>query len=121
MAERNTFSTELEEVAGAQKLFDCFGYWPNFHDAEVISVHLNRVGPSALLVHTWDTKDSVDAQGYFVQQTHVLVSFLLYEISELSLEAFNRQNVLFGLELVCKRSHRRNVRNLSHIEFDNRI
>jgi hypothetical protein len=36
------FPPELEAVEGAKNLRDWFGYWPNFHDAEVISLHLNR-------------------------------------------------------------------------------
>jgi hypothetical protein len=36
------FPPELEAVEGAKNLRDWFGYWPNFHDAEMISLHLNR-------------------------------------------------------------------------------
>ena len=30
------FPPELEVVEGAKNLRDWFGYWPSFHDAEVI-------------------------------------------------------------------------------------
>jgi hypothetical protein len=51
----------LEAVEGAKSLCDWFGYWPSFHDAEVISLHLNRRGLSSLALHTWEmTKDLTD-------------------------------------------------------------
>jgi hypothetical protein len=99
MADRKTLPTELAGVTGAQKLFDWFGYWPSFHDAEVISLHLNRGAPSVLKVHVCSYEDDVDPEGYFVSQKHVIVKFLLHEVSELELEDFSCQNVLFGLEL----------------------
>ena len=33
---------ELECIEGGTKLRDWFGYWPNFHDGKVISLHLLR-------------------------------------------------------------------------------
>jgi hypothetical protein len=104
VAERNTLPTELEGVKGAQELLDWFGYWPNFHDAEVTSVQLNRAGTSSLAVHVWQTTDRVDAQGYFARQKHAVVSFLLSGISELELAEFNHQNVLGSLNLTSKDS-----------------
>jgi hypothetical protein len=46
---------EIGEIPGAVELHDWFGYWPDFHDAEIISLHLNRKGCSSLRVHAWDT------------------------------------------------------------------
>ena len=34
---------DLQEISGAAELRDWFGYWPMFHDAEIISLHLNRL------------------------------------------------------------------------------
>ena len=104
MAEPNTLPTDLGQVKGAQDLFDWFGYWPKFHDAEVTSVHLNRAGSSSLEVHAWETTNSVDAEGYFATQKHAVVTFLLYEIWELALEEFNHQNILDRLDLVRRDS-----------------
>jgi len=92
-------ATELAGIAGAQALYDWFGYWPSFHDAEVVSLHLNRGVASVLKVHAWDTSDEVDPDGFYAQQKHVKVSFLLYDVTELGLEDFSCQNVLSGLEL----------------------
>ena len=53
------FSTELAGIAGAPELYDWFGRWPHFHDAEVLSPHLNRTGSSVLTVHAWDMTGKV--------------------------------------------------------------
>ncbi|HEX8896508.1 MAG TPA: hypothetical protein VF783_24540, partial [Terriglobales bacterium] len=60
------FSTELAGIAGAPELYDWFGRWPQFHDAEVLSPHLNRTGSSVLTVHAWDMRDKVDSDGFYV-------------------------------------------------------
>ena len=93
------FPTELTGIAGAQELYDWFGCWPQFHDAEVLSLHLNRTGSSVLTVHAWDMTDHVDSDGFYVLQKHVIVRFLLDGITESSFEDFNHQNVLFSLRL----------------------
>jgi Immunity protein 50 len=91
------FPTELEAVEGATSLRDWFGYWPSFHDAEVIWLHLNRRAASSLLLHTWEMTKETDERGYYVLAKHVVVEFVLQEILGLSLNGFSHQNVIFGL------------------------
>ncbi|HTU36228.1 MAG TPA: Imm50 family immunity protein [Candidatus Acidoferrum sp.] len=89
----------LAEVGGADGLFNWFGYWPSFHDAEILSLELNRTGESTLSVKTWEIANEVDIQGYYVLRKHVTVHFLLEGISNLELTGFSVQNVIFGLEI----------------------
>lgn len=89
----------LESITGAPELYDWFGYWPDFHDAEIVSLHLNRRGPSYLAVHTWETTKRLNSQGYNECEKHVVVEFILHDISALSLEGFSGQNVIFRLAL----------------------
>jgi hypothetical protein len=93
------FPPELEAVEGAKNLRDWFGYWPSFHDGEVIEMHLCRSSVSSIKIHTWETTNEVDAHGYNIMTKHVVVEFLFKGISSLSLSGFNNQNVLFGLAL----------------------
>jgi len=93
---------ELNVIVGAQDLHDWFGYWPRFHDAEIVSLHLNRRGPSSLLIHTWEMTNKVDERGFYVLEKHVLVEFVLEDILELELGGFSNQNVVFGLDLKKK-------------------
>jgi Immunity protein 50 len=88
---------ELEKIPGVTKLHDWFGYWPDFHDAEVVSLHLNRKGNSFLRVHTWDTTKELDEKGYYVQAKHIVVEFILESVSDLCLNDFSGQNVISGL------------------------
>ena len=91
------FPIALEAVEGAKSLYEWFGYWPSFHDAEVISLHLNRRGSSSLTLHTWEMTKGVDDKGYYVLAKHVVVEFAMKDVVGLSLNGFSNQNVIFGL------------------------
>src|SRR5689334_8725433 len=88
---------KFPDVPGAAELFAWFGFWPNFHDGEVI--HLNREGPSHLRVHTWERTNDVDSRGYYVTRKYVVVTFILENITDTDLDEFNHQNVLSDLTL----------------------
>ena len=77
--------TELELIAGAKELFDWFGYWPDFHDAEVLKFHLDPATSSSLVVHTWEMTNRVNAEGYYDLTKHVVVEFVLEEMSKVDL------------------------------------
>lgn len=89
--------TDLQEIPGAAELHDWFGYWPTFHDAEIISLHLNRKGCSNLHVHTWEMTKEIDDKGYYVAAKHVVVEFAFENVFALDLIGFNDQNVIIGL------------------------
>ena len=71
----------------------CNGSWPCFHDSEVISLHLNRAGPSILSVHvggfpqqTLDfKKDAISADWHpcLGPPQATLITFLVEDIDEL--------------------------------------
>ena len=92
----------LDAIAGAQELHDWFGYWPSFHDGEIISLHLNRTNPSSLKIHTWEMTKELDEAGYYLVTKDVVVEFLI-DISGtddcLELSGFSGQNVVFGLDI----------------------
>ena len=84
-----------------QALLDHFGYWPSFHDANVISY----AGPTAecqtvdLTLHTWEMTSEVDAKGYYVLRKHALVAFRFAGVHDASLERFDSGNILFGMDI----------------------
>ncbi len=94
-----TLPTELKSIKGAQELYNWFGFWPSFHDAEVVRLHLNRKGPSYLAAHTWEMTERVDSKGYYELAKHAVVQFVLEDLLTLSLEGFSGQNVIFGLSI----------------------
>ncbi len=94
-----TIANGFAGVPGAQGLHDFFGYWPTFHDAEIIRLHLNRSGDSFLALHTWESTTDVDDRGYYVNRKHVVVEFVFRGITRLELTGFSHQNVVFGLKV----------------------
>lgn len=86
-------------IPGANQLAEWFGYWPSFHDAEMIEIHFTRKEASWLKIHTWHTTKDVDSSNHFITNKDIVVMFKLSDILELELNDFNRQNVIFGLEL----------------------
>jgi Immunity protein 50 len=93
------FADELAAINGAEELRDWFGYWPNFHDAEIISLGLNRADASTLVVYTWEMTNEIDAKGYYVSAKHVVVEFVMNAVFDLSLSGFNHQNVVSSLSV----------------------
>jgi len=88
-----------DEIPGSKELIQWFGYWPSFHDAEVIDVKLDRNGPSTIRIHTWEITDRLDNQGHYICTKHVIVSFIFGGVADLHLDGFNQQNVISGLDL----------------------
>lgn len=91
--------SELRSITGAQELHDWFGFWPTFHDAEIVRLHLNRNAPSYLAVHTCEMTKRINSQGHYESEKHVVVEFIFDELLNLSLEGFSSQNVINSLNL----------------------
>lgn len=91
--------TELQAIEGSENLFQWFGYWPSFHDAEVISLILHRTGVSSLILHTWEMTKEIDKNGYYVLAKHAVVEFVMKKVVDLDLSGFNHQNVILALEI----------------------
>jgi|SRR5688572_7351239 hypothetical protein len=77
--------TSLKTIPGGDDLLALFGGAPDFGDAEILDLHLDRVNPSVLRVHEM-YKD-------------IIVTFSLEEIIGLKLDDFSPQNVIDNLEL----------------------
>jgi hypothetical protein len=81
-----------------KSVIEWFGYKPNFHDAEVVSIELRRTPePSVVRVHAWRTGCENDETGHFRQDRHAVVSFNLTGVVRQELRFWNHQNVLSRL------------------------
>jgi Immunity protein 50 len=97
----------VDNINGAEQLVAIFGYWPSFHDAEMLWLTLDRqsrgegcYGPTLdALVHAFEMTSEVDRDGYYVLRNHVLVHLRFSEVVELQIAGFNHQNALMGLAL----------------------
>ena len=102
---------EIESlIQGSRNLTDIFGYWPSFHDAEVIELHFWRgdVDPKreryvfpvlTVKLHVWELTNEVDERGYLVLRHHTLTTLRFHNIDEFKMEGFNHQNAIFGLSI----------------------
>lgn len=97
-------------ITGSEKLTNIFGYWPSFHDAEVLELHLWRgyVEPDknsyifpvlTLRVHVWEMTKEVDEHGFFVLRHHTLVTLRFRDVEDLKMDGFNHQNAIFALSI----------------------
>lgn len=89
----------ISDIPGGPELLQWFaGRLPQFHDAEVLSLVLDRNGASAILkLHAFEMTSDLDARGYFIFTRHVVVGFKLSWIGSMELDGFNHQNVLDSL------------------------
>jgi hypothetical protein len=89
----------FQDVPGMAEVKEWFGYWPSFHDAEIVSLTLNRDTDSRLRVHTFHTLNQTNERGHYRTTKHVVICFVLRDIESLELADFNHQNVISELEL----------------------
>src|SRR5262249_59463196 len=64
------------------------------------------------IIHTFEITSEVGADGCYVLRHHVLVHFRFHDVVELKIEAFNHQNVLYGLGISDLRE-----RQLENVKF----
>jgi immunity protein 50 of polymorphic toxin system len=98
-------------IAGSEKLTGIFSYWPSFHDAEVVDLHLWRgnvdrkqgsyVFPVlTLTMHCWELTREVDAKGHFVLRHHTRATLKFTNLfDDIQIRGFNHQNAIFGLSI----------------------
>lgn len=95
--------TETKLINNAHALTQIFGYWPSFHDAEVLTIRLDRAGddgPSLeTRLHVFEMTDQVDDRGFYVLRKHTLVMIRFADILLRNLRWFNLQNSLSGLRI----------------------
>jgi hypothetical protein len=103
--------TPIESViVSSEKLTTIFGYWPSFHDAEVLELHLWRGNIKTekgihdfpvltLTIHLWELTKEVNPRGYLVLRHHTLTRLRFYDVHDFSMQGFNHQNAMMGLAL----------------------
>ena len=91
----------LRELPGGSKLVEWFGgRVPSFHDAEIVSLFLDRNDARCNLnIHAFAMTPEVDERGFYKTKDHVVVSFQFVGVTNLELQDFNEQNVIYGLSV----------------------
>jgi hypothetical protein len=102
------------QLDGQDSVIDWFGYWPTFHDSEIVGISLQRASESRVDVLTWLTRNQVDSEGIYIREKYAVVSFVLSSITDLSLGGFSGQNVISGLSI---EAHSSGIRLVLHPSF----
>jgi hypothetical protein len=102
---------EMTLVLNSKQVESIYGYWPSFHDAEILSVLLTRNTESSrkyanavIDLNYWETKainEGTSALDYVLDK-NMVISLEFGELSSSSIEGFNHQNVID--ELIIKES-----------------
>src|ERR1700754_933885 len=86
---------EQDLVRAGDLLVKAMGYWPSFHDAEVLKV--TRTSDSCtVIIHVFEMTDQVDSAGYFVLRKHHLVELCLLGVQADSLPSHYDRGGLVG-------------------------
>jgi len=104
-------------IQGSEKLTSIFGYWPSFHDAEIIDLHFWRgvVEPDqgrydfpvlTLRIHVWELTNEVNSKEFLVLKHHTLTTLRFCDVDEFRMEGFNHQNAILGLSVTHQQSRR---------------
>jgi len=86
-------------IPGGPELIAWFDRVPDFHDAEIVSLTINRRTPSILRLHGWTMRLEERPPRRIILDNHAVVTFTLEDIIDLQLNGFSHQNVIYGLAL----------------------
>ena len=93
---------EQKEIENAGLIIHHFGYWPTFHDSEVISISfqgtLDKGTSLAMLrVYSFEMTDKVIGRHYQLIK-HCFVDIEITDLIKTEIDGFNHQNAVLALE-----------------------
>jgi hypothetical protein len=113
----------MAEIENKEVLTEVFGYWPSFHDAEVLSIHLDREGQSGYFgptssakVRVFEITSEVSEHGSYILRHHTLVTLRFFQVDDFQAGGFNHENTLWGLAITDVSD-----RQLENIKFEVRF
>ncbi|RIV26393.1 hypothetical protein D2Q93_04275 [Alicyclobacillaceae bacterium I2511] len=113
----------LEDLIKNKNLVErFFGYFPSFHDDEVLTVILSHKGPSVsfqILASEWI--NGVDGQGRVIRGKTGIVTFKLNGVSDVELDGLSEHNYLLGIDVERYENDNVEVRLIGSTEFGARI
>jgi hypothetical protein len=103
-------------VKGHERLTEIFGRWPSFHDAEIISIRLERCGrdqwegPVAhVSVHVFEGYRENEESPTIKWRNHTIVTLRFAPVVEMSLSGLNQQNAIRDLTFESAGPENKNV------------
>jgi hypothetical protein len=98
-------SAAVARIENAEVVTSLFGYWPSFHDAEVLDLAMHRGGEGqsrvslVARVHVFEMTNQVKPDGYFLCHKHLILTLAFDDANEVVIEGFNHQNTLSELRI----------------------
>jgi hypothetical protein len=93
---------EQREIENAKLVVDHFGYWPTFHDSEIISITFERTldkGTSSATLRAYSFEMTDKAVGRHYQLIkHCFVDIEITDLIKTEMDGFNHQNAVLALE-----------------------
>jgi hypothetical protein len=98
-------------IQGSERITNIFGYWPSFHDAEVLDLHFWRGHSDAtkdlydfpvltLKIHLWELTKEVNSEGFLVLKHHTLATLRFANVEgDFEMHGFNHQNSILELSI----------------------
>jgi hypothetical protein len=112
---------DIAHISGTDRVIESLGYWPSFHDAEVISFSAERALPfkhgetaARLAVHVRQYKTVGAGTPNYEQVLHqsILIKLLFKGACELDVSDFNHQNVIDAINVTSIESNENDLANL---------
>jgi hypothetical protein len=93
---------EQREIEDAKLVIDHFGYWPTFHDSEIISITFERTldkgtSSATLRVYSFEVTDKVVGRHYQLLK-HCFIDIEITDLIKAEIDGFNHQNAVLALE-----------------------
>ncbi|GAA3946858.1 Imm50 family immunity protein [Hymenobacter algoricola] len=92
----------IASIVNSEIVLQHFGYWPDFHDAEVDKVifetHPTGRYSVTFFIAASEMLSEVDEKGYYKQTKHCIVALQFIGIKEVEFNYFSHQNALFDLK-----------------------
>ena len=98
----------IPSIPGTEEVLSALGWWPSFHDAEVINFSLSRgATPDAkesearldVQVREYEPRHEGTAQYELVLVKNVIIRFAFAGVQDVQVEDFNFQNVIDALHI----------------------
>lgn len=92
---------EPSKIENTEAIIRHFGYWPSFHDSEIVSLHFERGSPGwwpviSLKLYAFEMTSELVGK-YYKLVKHCLIDFEFHEVVDNEIDSFNHQNVLMSL------------------------
>ncbi|WP_324674635.1 Imm50 family immunity protein [Hymenobacter sp. GOD-10R] len=93
----------VSQIVNAGIVREHFGYWPDFHDAEIVKVifeaHPGYRASVMFVIAAFEITKGIDERGYYKLAKHCDIKLQFTGIQEIEFNDFGHQNVIFGLTL----------------------